>query len=119
MLLQNNEDSFAPHIDIDALDKPFDETEIKNAIKKLVRNKSSGYNKIVFEFFIDANDFISPFLVPLFNRIYETGEYPKMWSKSIIVPIYKKDDPNNPENYRGITLICSLAKIFSLCLMNR
>ena len=51
--------------------------------------------------------------------MYNTGEYPRTWGESIIHPIFKKGDANDPQNYRGITLINVLAKIYSQLLLNR
>jgi hypothetical protein len=55
----------------------------------------------------------------LFNKIFDTGIYPESWCKGTIVPIYKKGDPTNASNYRGITLVNIMSKIFSLCLRER
>ena len=63
--------------------------------------------------------FISPFLLKIYNRIYNTGDYPRSWGDGIITPIFKKGDPNDVQNYRGITLISVIAKIYSQLLLNR
>ena len=55
----------------------------------------------------------------LYNRIFQSGEYPQSWGEGIITPIFKKGDTNDPQNYRGITLINILAKIYSQILLNR
>ena len=47
------------------------------------------------------------------------GEYPKSWGNGIIFPIFKGGETSNPENYRGITLINSISKIYSQLLLNR
>ena len=99
--------------------KFFDKDEILKVISSLKRNKSSGCDEIVADFFIDSKDFITPYLVKIFNKIYQDGVYPSAWTKGIIVPIHKKGDKLDAQNYRGITLINSMAKIFSLCLRNR
>ena len=109
----------AINILIEELDKPFDLAEFVNMIKSLVRNKSFGIDNIITDFFIDSCNFIAPFLVLLFNRNFETCDYPYECTKGIIIPIFKKGDTDNPSDYRGITLIPYLAKIFSLCLRNR
>ena len=49
----------------------------------------------------------------LFNRILDTGKYPTLWSFGLIVPIHKKDDRSKVENYRGITLLSALGKLFT------
>ena len=55
----------------------------------------------------------------LFNKIFESGEYPESWGNGIIVPIFKGGNKNEQQNYRGITLINILAKIYSTLLSNR
>ena len=104
---------------IDQLDRPFTEDEIKKTISCLKRNKSPDFENIVADFFLDSKDFIARFLTVLFNHIYDSGVYPESWSKGFIVPIYKKGDTSNPCNYRGITIVNTIAKIFSLALRNR
>ena len=96
------------------LDNKFDKDEILKVISSLKRNKSSGCDEIVADFFIDSKDFITPYLVKIFNKIYQDGVYPSAWAKGIIVPIHKKGDKLDAQNFRGITLINSMAKIFSM-----
>ena len=66
-----------------------------------------------------GKDFIKGHLITLFNRILSTGKYPLIWSFGLIVPVHKKDDPSKVENYRGITLLSSLSKLFTTILNNR
>ena len=60
-----------------------------------------------------------PFLLKLYNRIYNTGEYPRSWWDGIVTPIFKKGDVNDTQNYRGITRINVVAKVYSQLLLNR
>ena len=60
-----------------------------------------------------------PYLVIIYNKIYKSGVYPESWCKGLIVPIHKRGDRNDPNNYRGIMLISVFAKLFSLILRNR
>ena len=39
--------------------------------------------------------------------------YPEEWSKGIVIPVYKKCDISDAGNYRPITLISHLAKLFT------
>ena len=114
-----NENLNFPDSYIDDLDRPFTTDEVIRTISQLNRNKSPGFDNILPELFLDNKEFIAPYICILFNKIYDTGIYPEAWTKGIIVPIFKKGEKNNPSNYRGITLVNSLAKIFSLCLRNR
>ena len=48
-----------------------------------------------------------------FNHVFSTGNFPDMWRKSIIVPVHKAGARNDPSNYRGISLLNVMYKIFS------
>ena len=74
------------------------------------RHKSCDLDKNVADFFIDSRHFIVPYLVTIFNNIFDSGLYPQAWCNGIIVPIHKKGDVDNPSNYRGITLINVIGK---------
>ena len=58
-------------------------------------------------------------ILSLFNRILETESAIPSWYTAIIVPIFKKGDPNNLDNYRGISLLSCLSKLFYSVLNNR
>ena len=61
-----------------------------------------------------------PLYCKLFNRVLETGFMPKSWLEGIIIPIYKnKSDPKNPSNYRPITILSCLSKLFTSVLNDR
>ena len=53
----------------------------------------------------------------LFNEILQSGEVIPKWLMGIIVPIYKKGSKLDPSNYREITLIACLGKLF-LSILN-
>jgi len=72
-------------------------------LSSVAKNKSCDLTGNVVDFFIVAKSFIAPYLVKIFNYIYNTSVYPISWTKGAIVPIYKKGDKSDPSNYRGIT----------------
>ena len=45
--------------------------------------------------------------------------YPENWSTGVITPIFKKGDRTFPKNYRGITLLPIMGKIFTKILRER
>lgn len=60
-----------------------------------------------------------PILCRLFNNIFDSGFYPDNWSKGCIVPIFKKGEMQDLNNYRGITLVSCLAKLFTSIINTR
>ena len=55
----------------------------------------------------------------LFNHIFDTGEYPTAWTGAIIIPIHKSGNKNDPDNYRGVSLLSILGKVFAHILNKR
>lgn len=104
---------------VNTLDCDFSESEVIKAINRLKRQKSPGEDMLIPELFIDSKDSLAPLLCKLFNYIYTKGVYPISWTKGIIIPVPKKGDLNNVDNYRGIMLTSVFSKIFSLLLDSR
>ena len=42
-----------------------------------------------------------------------SGIFPELWLKSIIIPIFKKGNVNDTGNYRGISLLSHVGKLFT------
>ena len=102
----------AQYFDTSILDSPIDASEVSSAISQLKANKAPGADRILSEMIKCSKTYILPYLVKLFNAIYDEAVFPKLWEESVIVPIYKKGDCNDPDNYRGVSLISTFAKVF-------
>ncbi|MEW8547526.1 MAG: reverse transcriptase family protein, partial [Candidatus Thiodiazotropha sp.] len=99
---------------------PITETEIIEAVRSLKRNKSPGIDDIMNEHIINTLSFLLPVYVKLFNIIFDHSIIPENWLLGNILPIYKnKGDIHNPENYRPISLLSCLGKLFTTILNNR
>ena len=59
------------------------------------------------------------FLVKFFNVLFDRGRYPDILTESIIVPLFKKGNQNDPNNYRGISLCDISSKLYSSIINNR
>ena len=56
----------------------------------------------------------------MFNIILKSGFVPYEWCVGLIVPIFKKKgSPKDANNYRGITLLSCLGKLFTACINSR
>ena len=94
--------------------------EILNCIKKLKNNKAPGEDKVVNEYIkATCNQFIEIYEL-LFNLVFQTGIIPDSWLFGDIKPIYKnKGDPLNPKNFRPITILSCVGKLFTAILSER
>ena len=105
--------------EVPELDREISEGEVRQAIRSLKNRKSSGLDEIPAEFLKVSETSITPFLVLFFNHLYENGIFPKEWTKSIIVPLLKKGDPSCPGNYRGVSLLSIVSKVFTHVINKR
>jgi hypothetical protein len=101
------------------LDCEITEGEVQHAIRKLKNGKAPGLDEISSEFLKAAENIFVPFLTKLFNELYDKGLFPESWCQSAIIPLFKKGDINNPENYRGISLLNTVSKVFTSILNRR
>ena len=60
-----------------------------------------------------------PFLLSLFNKIFEISCFPTSWSEGYIVPLHKKGSTKHVHTYRDITLLNTLGKLFTRIINNR
>ena len=95
------------------------EQEIRQAINSVKTKKSPGYDSIQNEMLKSGIDITFPFLKHIFQYIFDNGIFPSDWSKSIIVPIHKKGDVDDCNNYRPISLTSLVSKIYTHILNQR
>ena len=103
----------------DSLNGPISDKEIENAFKRTKNKKAAGCDGLVSEFFKYSNGHLEGPLTALFNFIMNSGEYPDQWSDGIINPIHKKKSKADPGNYRKITVLPALGKLFDTILNSR
>ena len=95
------------------------EEESLREVRALKEDKSAGPDGIVSSLFIHCIELLLSIMYKLFNRHFSRGEFPKDWCGSIIVPLRKRGDVNDPENYRGISLLDIFGKIYTGILNRR
>ncbi len=87
--------------------------EFKSFVGKLQVNKATGVYNIPN--FVLKNPDILHILHQLFSKLFESCILPSVWLKSVINPIPKgsNKDPYIPLNYRRISLLSCVGKVFS------
>jgi hypothetical protein len=93
--------------------QPITEKELKDAINSINRRKSADYYNITIDHFLYSEDQIISILLLLINNIFRAGEIPDSLKIGLLSPIYKnKGSKHDATNYRGITVLPVLSKIF-------
>lgn len=98
---------------------PADKNEVIREIKTLKNKKASGLDGLTAEILKTVQKQIAEPLTFIINKIIITGECPTHFKKSVVKPIFKKGDEMEIGNYRPISLISNLSKIFEKILKNR
>ncbi|XP_050563412.1 uncharacterized protein LOC126912929 [Spodoptera frugiperda] len=94
--------------------------EIMSAIKSLKVGKAAGYDRITTEMLIGGGGVIASLLYLLFNKCWRSGCVPGDWAKAVIVPLYKgKGSQQECKNYRGISLLSVVGKLYAKILIER
>lgn len=83
-------------------------------------NKAPGGDKVVNQCIKTTILIFLPLYVELFNLIFNSGIVPEEWLIGLEKPIYKgKGDRSHRENYRPVTLLSCLGKLFISILCDR
>ena len=101
------------------LDLPFSEDDVLKGISNLNLGKSAGPDRILNEFLIYGKHKFSTTLVKLFNKLLVLEYFPEKWTEGYIVPIHKKGSLTEVGNFRGITLLSVIGKLFTNILNTR
>jgi hypothetical protein len=92
--------------------------EVEIAIEKSKRYKSPGIYQIPAELIQAGGNTLRSENHKLINYICNKEELPEQWKESIIVPIYKRGDKMDCNNYRGISLPSNSYKILSNIILS-
>ena len=103
---------------LDIFDGCFTMEEYTKAKRTIKCGKSCGDDGITPEFlkYAGLDDLILGFI----NKSYDSKEMPEEWKTLIIIiPVPKSGDLTRPDNYRGISLISLVMKLYNRMILNR
>jgi hypothetical protein len=96
------------------------ESEVKDAVKRMKGGKAMGPNEIPIEVWRSLEDVVIVWLTKLFNLIFQSNKMPDGWRPSILVPIFKnKGCVQSYTNYRRIRLMSHTMKLWERIIEHR
>lgn len=93
--------------------------EIVECLKAMPNKKAPGQDGVLIEFLklVESEETptsgLSKWLYSLVTRIWDNAEIPECLTVSVTVPVPKKGDLRDPDNYRGISLMGNLVKLIA------
>lgn len=99
--------------------RPTNIEEVCNLIDSIDLQKSSMIEKINTKLFRDCLLCTADKIVILFNRILSEGKFPNQWKIACVIPIFKSGNKKSVSNYRPISLLPLIGKLFEKLLHRR
>ena len=90
--------------------------KILNSMKS---RKATGYDGITARALKENNALLSTHISKLINQSIESSYFPDCLKIARVMPLFKKGDPKLPSNYRPISILTSLSKIFEKVLASQ
>ena len=108
-----------PNLNFGFMEKDFKMSELKEAINSLKNKKAPGEDGITNIIYKNMEEDKLMILLKQMNKFLNEGYVDDNWKKGIITLIPKPGDPNQPGNYRPITLLNTDYKIMCKIITNR
>ena len=93
--------------------------EVEEAVSSLKSEMSPGEDNISSELLKNGGEATSVVLTVICQKIRETKEWPREQTQSLVIPIPKKGNLKQCQNYRTISLISHPSKLMLRVLLNR
>ena len=90
-----------------------------NVTHNMKKGKTLGIDNITVELIKNGGSDLLERIFDLLMQIWDQERMPEEWEIGVICPIFKKGDRRGCSNYRGITLLNTVYKIFTCLIYNR
>ena len=98
---------------------PTTPTEVRDYIKNLDIRKSVGPFSIPNHILKEFHNLFSIPIRQIFNMSLESGIFPQKMKIALVIPIFKRDDNEDCNNYRPISLLPNISKLFEKVMHTR
>ena len=106
-------------VDANIFFAPTDPFEVSNLISGLNNKPSSGHDGIALSTLKTLNNELKEPIAMLVNKSLYEGHMPDTLKRAKVLPIYKSKDKQLVENYRPISILPSISKVFEKVVFKR
>ena len=114
----------------DGLDDPISEEEVFIALRKMRAGRAPGVDGVLSTILRQAADAVGTnklkednatvqALALMYNYVFRKEVWPPRWQSGIVVPLHKEGNHMDPGNYRPITLLSVVGKVFGSVVESR
>ncbi|CAF3323508.1 unnamed protein product [Rotaria sp. Silwood2] len=93
--------------------------EIRKALCQMKSRKAPGHDEITVDILKAGGLPVLKWLYEIFVDVWKNEEMMDNWNLAILIRLFKKGDKQLCDNYRGISLLSVISKLFSRIILNR
>lgn len=102
------------------METDFNIEELNKALKQMKTGKAPGIDDIQTEQIKNFGSKMFEWILSFFNECRREAKIPRQWMKSNVIALLKPGkSPNDPRNFRPISLLCHLFKLYERMILNR
>ena len=90
--------------------------QVFDILSKLKNGKAMGQNMIPNQILKSSKNIISQSLADIFNASLKSSIFPDDLKIAKVAPIFKEGDRDNMTNYRPISVLCTVTRVFERLL---
>ena len=91
--------------------RPVTMPELSAALARMGTSRACGEDDITVQMLRMTFPVIAPQLLKIINCSISTSELPAQWKQATVLPLFKKGDAGDPNNYRPISILPTVAKL--------
>ena len=95
------------------------ELNVRRCLVGLKIKNCEGVDRIPLRILNDGAEYLSNPITELMNVIYSTKKIPDQWRQAKIIPTHKAGPKDIIENYRPISNLCTISKVFEKLILEQ
>lgn len=107
------------HIQYEFNSTPITHQEVMTTLAQIKNKKTSGIDELSILTILNIIDIIIQPFAYLMNQSLFQGHFPNLFKTALVIPLYKKGNNEDIDNYRQISLLNALSKLLEKIISNR